>query len=162
MPETKYQPLKLWRKPQTYSGNTWPSDLAAAPPMFPPNATYFWLCLRGSVPWEVSLTKTLSRPTVWPPASELSSQPSKTFLGFLPASQTSLLGGLSLLLKCQGFLDGSDGRESARNAGDSGWSLGREDPLEKGTATYPCILAWKVPWTEEPSMLQSMGVIEYH
>ena len=36
-------------------------------------------------------------------------------------------------------------------------SLGWEDPLEKGMATYSSILAWKIPWTEEPSGLQSMG-----
>ena len=37
-------------------------------------------------------------------------------------------------------------------------SLGREDPLEKGTATHSSILAWRIPWTEEPSGLQSMGL----
>ena len=36
-------------------------------------------------------------------------------------------------------------------------SLGREDPLEEGMATHSSILAWKVPWTEEPGRLQSMG-----
>ena len=35
-------------------------------------------------------------------------------------------------------------------------SLGREDPLEKGMATHSSILAWKIPWTEEPGRLQSM------
>ena len=35
--------------------------------------------------------------------------------------------------------------------------LGREDPLEKGTATHSSILAWRIPWTEEPGRLQSMG-----
>jgi len=35
--------------------------------------------------------------------------------------------------------------------------LGWEDPLEKGMATYSNILAWKIPWTEEPGRLQSMG-----
>ena len=35
-------------------------------------------------------------------------------------------------------------------------SLDWEDPLEKGTATYSSILAWRVPWTEEPGRLQSM------
>ena len=35
--------------------------------------------------------------------------------------------------------------------------LGREDPLEKEMATHPSILAWKIPWTEEPGRLQSMG-----
>ena len=36
-------------------------------------------------------------------------------------------------------------------------SLGWEDPLEKEMATHPSILAWKIPWTEEPDRLQSMG-----
>ena len=36
-------------------------------------------------------------------------------------------------------------------------SLGLEDPLEKGRATHSKILAWEVPWTEEPGGLQSMG-----
>ena len=37
-------------------------------------------------------------------------------------------------------------------------SLGREDPLEKGMATHSSVLAWRVPWTEEPGGLQSMGL----
>ena len=36
-------------------------------------------------------------------------------------------------------------------------SLGQEDPLEKETATHSSIHAWKIPWTEEPGGLQSMG-----
>ena len=36
------------------------------------------------------------------------------------------------------------------------WSLGRKDPLEKGMATHSRILAWTIPWTEEPGGLQSM------
>ena len=36
-------------------------------------------------------------------------------------------------------------------------SLGQEDPLEKEVATHSSILAWKIPWTEEPGRLQSMG-----
>ena len=39
-------------------------------------------------------------------------------------------------------------------------SLGREDPLEKETATHSSILAWKIPWREEPRRLQSMGCKE--
>ena len=35
-------------------------------------------------------------------------------------------------------------------------SLGGEDPLEKGMATHSSILAWRIPWTEEPGRLQSM------
>ena len=36
-------------------------------------------------------------------------------------------------------------------------SLGREDPLEEGMAIHFSILAWRIPWTEEPGRLQSMG-----
>ena len=36
-------------------------------------------------------------------------------------------------------------------------SLGWEDPLEKGVVTHCSILAWKIPWTEGPGGLQSMG-----
>ena len=39
-------------------------------------------------------------------------------------------------------------------------SRGQEDPLEKGVATHSSILAWRIPWTEEPGGLQSMGVAE--
>ena len=44
------------------------------------------------------------------------------------------------------------------NARDAGWTLGREDPLEEGMATHFSILAWRIPRTEEPGGLQSMGV----
>jgi len=37
-------------------------------------------------------------------------------------------------------------------------SLGWEDPLEKEIATHSSTLAWKIPWTEEPGRLQSMGL----
>ena len=37
-------------------------------------------------------------------------------------------------------------------------SLGWEDPLQKGTATHSNILAWKIPWTEEPGRLQSTAL----
>ena len=36
-------------------------------------------------------------------------------------------------------------------------SLGREDPLEKDMATHSSAIAWKIPWTEEPGRLKSMG-----
>ena len=54
-----------------------------------------------------------------------------------------------------GFPDGSIGRESACNAGDefNPW----EDPVEKEMETHASILAWEIPWTEEPGRLQSMG-----
>ena len=37
-------------------------------------------------------------------------------------------------------------------------SLGREDPLEKEMAIHSSVIAWKIPWTEEPDRLQSMGL----
>ena len=37
------------------------------------------------------------------------------------------------------------------------WSMGQEDPLEKEMATHSSIIAWRIPWTEEPGGLQSMG-----
>ena len=42
-------------------------------------------------------------------------------------------------------------------------SLGWEDPLEKGMATHSRVLVWRIPWTEEPGGLQSMGsqTVEY-
>ena len=46
------------------------------------------------------------------------------------------------------------------NAGDlrdASSILGWEDPLEEGLATHSSILAWRIPWTEEPGGLQSMG-----
>ena len=57
------------------------------------------------------------------------------------------------MLKFWGFHGGSDSKESTCNAGDLGW----EDPLEKGMATHASILAWTIPWTEEPGGLQTMG-----
>ena len=57
-----------------------------------------------------------------------------------------------------GFSSGSDGKESACSAGDLGQSLGWEDPLEEGMATHSSVLVWRIPWTEEPGGLQSMGL----
>ena len=51
---------------------------------------------------------------------------------------------------------GSNGKESACNAGDLGSIPGSGRPLEKGIATHSGILTWRIPWTEEPGGLQSM------
>ena len=48
-------------------------------------------------------------------------------------------------------------KASAYNAGDPGSILGWRRSLEKEMATHSSILAWKIPWTEEPDRLQSMG-----
>ena len=68
------------------------------------------------------------------------------------------------------FSGGSHAKESACSADflfqtrelsrvEESWvrPLGWEDPLEEEVATYSCILAWIIPWTEEPGGLQSMG-----
>jgi len=52
-----------------------------------------------------------------------------------------------------GFPGGSDGKESTCNEGNLVW----ENPLEEGMATHSSILAWRIPWTEEPGGVQSMG-----
>ena len=46
---------------------------------------------------------------------------------------------------------------NAGDEGDVGSILGREDPLEEEMATHSGILAWEIPWTEEPGGLQSVG-----
>ena len=55
------------------------------------------------------------------------------------------------------FPGGSEGKESACNAGDTGSIPGQADPLEEGMAIHSRILAWRIPWTSEPGGLQSMG-----
>ena len=47
---------------------------------------------------------------------------------------------------------------NAGDLGDAGSIPGWDDPLEEGMATHSSILAWKIPWTEEPGRLQSMGL----
>ena len=46
---------------------------------------------------------------------------------------------------------------NARDLRDAGLIPGWKDPLEEGMATHPSILAWRIPWTEEPGRLQSTG-----
>ena len=52
---------------------------------------------------------------------------------------------------------GSDGKASATMRETQVQSLDQEDLLEKEIATHSSILTWKIPWTEEPVRLQSMG-----
>ena len=60
-------------------------------------------------------------------------------------------------LSISGFPGGSVVKNSPANAGDLGLIPGPEDPLEKEMAIHSSILAWKVPWTEDPDRLQSIG-----
>ena len=56
-----------------------------------------------------------------------------------------------------GFLGGSEVKASASNAGDLSSIPGSGRSLEKEMATHSCILAWRIPWMEKPSRLQSTG-----
>ena len=59
-----------------------------------------------------------------------------------------------------GFPGGTVIKNLPANAGDTGdacQSLGWEDPLQESMATHSSILAWRIPWTEEPGRLQSRG-----
>ena len=51
----------------------------------------------------------------------------------------------------------SEVRNPPANSGDGVPTLGQEAPREEGMAIYPSILAWQMPWTEEPGRLQSVG-----
>ena len=65
------------------------------------------------------------------------------------------------LLLSLGFPGGASGKELAcQRRRCETWvrSLGWEDPLEEGTATNSSILVWRIPWTEEPGGLQSIGL----
>ena len=57
----------------------------------------------------------------------------------------------------RGFPGDSDGKGSDYNAGNLGSIPGSGRSLEKEMATHSSTLAWKIPWTEEPCRLQSMG-----
>ena len=72
----------------------------------------------------------------------------------LPSKKSSDL----MLLLMSAFPGGLNGTESVGNAGET-WvrSLGQDDLLEKGMAAHSSILSWRIPWTEEPGGLQSIG-----
>ena len=77
--------------------------------------------------------------------------PRACFQSFSPRASWASLGLL-------GFPGGSEDKESACKAGDHVRSLGWEDPLEKGMAIYPSILAWEILWPEEPWQATVCGV----
>ena len=59
--------------------------------------------------------------------------------------------------KLLGFPHSPVDKEFACDAGDTGLIPGMEDPLEKEMATHSSVLAWRIPLTDEPGRLQSMG-----
>ena len=71
---------------------------------------------------------------------------------------------LVIVLQCdlllKGFLVGQVVKNLSASSGDRPWvgSLGWKDSLEKGMATHSSILAWRIPWIEEPGRLHSLGL----
>ena len=63
----------------------------------------------------------------------------------------------SVVLISRGFPDGSAVKNSPAMPEMGVQSLGQEDPWEKGTATHSTMLAWRLPWTEEPDGLWSIS-----
>ena len=60
-------------------------------------------------------------------------------------------------MDAEAFPGGSVVKNLLASVGDMGLIPGSEDPLEKEMATHSSILAWEMPWTEEPGRRQSMG-----
>ena len=78
----------------------------------------------------------------------------------IPWRREWLLTPIFLPAKLNGqrsFPGGSDGKELTCDVGDLIPSLSWEDPVEEVMATHSSILAWRIPWTEEPGGIQSMG-----
>ena len=81
---------------------------------------------------------------------------------FFPVSSTFVFSPthihtplLKHLVKLMGFPGGSDDKESARNVEDLGSIPGSGRSPREGNGSHSSILAWKIPWTEEPGRLQS-------
>ena len=93
------------------------------------------------------------------PCSQNSQVTSVNILVFVPAfclPQAHIHVFSGIILCAQSFPGVSDGKQSACNVETQVQSLGQEDPLGEGMATLSSILAWRIPWTEEPGGLQSM------
>ena len=73
-------------------------------------------------------------------------------------SSSNMSNSLGKGSKKIGFPGGSDGKESTCNVGDLGSIPGLGRSLEEGMAIHSSILAWRIPWMEEPGGLQSMGL----
>ena len=76
---------------------------------------------------------------------------------FLHMPWTLIVSVCYLIAWRWGFPVGSVVMNPPANAGDAGLISGWEDPLKKEMTTHSSILAWEIPWTEEPGRLQSMG-----
>ena len=79
-------------------------------------------------------------------------------LQFIGLQRVGHNGATPLTLSLNTFPGGLDDKYFVFNVGDLGRSLGLEDPLEKEMAIHSSILPWRIPWTQEPGRLQSMGL----
>ena len=91
--------------------------------------------------------------------------PGSVVIKIKPPAQTKLLGvsvlfftSYQVVLVLMGFPGGSDGKRICVQCRKPRFSPGGEDPPEKGMATHASILAWRIPWTEEPGGLQPTGL----
>ena len=75
---------------------------------------------------------------------------------FCKSTELALL--IYSVISSLGFLGGSVVKNLPAKQERQVSPLGQEDPLEKEMATHPSILAWEIPWTEEPGGLQSLGL----
>ena len=72
--------------------------------------------------------------------------------------QFKFYAAMQLPMSVMGFHGGSVVKNLPAMQETQVWSLSREDPLEEGMATHSSIPAWRIPWTEEPGGLQSIGL----
>ena len=82
------------------------------------------------------------------------------YISSIQSSILSLSSHLCLAIFQTGFPGGSVVKNPPAKQKTQVRSLGQEDPLERGMATHSSILAWEIPWTEEPGELQSMRLQE--
>ena len=108
-----------------------------------------------------------------PPNSSKSTHENSRTSGFKPHSivgkksspqhlpERGCFVNLSKSLRCLGFPGGASGKKThlpmQKMQETWVWFLGREDPLQEGTATHSNIVDWRIPWTEEPDRLRSIG-----
>ena len=90
----------------------------------------------------------------------MSSLPPYQWVGVTAENTTSFIAGISskhtIILGLPQWLSDKESTCDAEDTGDLG-SIPGEDPLEEGMTTHSSILAWRIPWTEEPGGLQSIG-----
>ena len=120
--------------------------------------------LRGSTAWSVGLgdggrssvlcaQERAGAPRRWPAPSPATCRTAPTCRGCCRTAP----GRWAALGRATGASLVAVSEESACDRADPVWPLDREDPLQKGMATHSSILAWRIPWTEESCVLQSMG-----